>query len=321
MKRAIQYGAYLAVRFLLTGVHACSERMILRLALGLGRFMFAVDRKHRKIATQNLLRAEGMPRDPATISRLVRRVYEHFGTAFGESLIMPRQMARGVLREQMTLVDFHHLEEALRKGRGAIIVSPHLGNWELAGIRATMEGYPINSLTLPLGNPFIHEYFLRLRTAAGHRLIPREGAMKAMVQCLKANKVLVFLADQNAHEAGVLVPFFGRPASALRVPAIMSIKYGAPLVPMNLYRAPTGRHFVVATPPMEAPSGLDHETAVQQLTAAYTRRFEEFIRQHPDQWLWLHRRWRANPEIMAKQQEMRSREREARIKGTEFAGK
>jgi KDO2-lipid IV(A) lauroyltransferase len=230
---------------------------------------------------------------------MVRRVYRHFGTCVMEVLLLPRLRSREALVRRVERVDFHYMDAALARGRGVILVAPHMGNWEVTALSLSAAGYDLRSITLPLANRYLHQHFLKLRTFTGHTLIPREGAVKGMLECLRQNGVLVFLADQNAHERGVKVPFFGRLASTIRTPAVMSIKCSAPIVPLNLHRVGVDRHRVVATPPIEPIADPDHEKAVALMTAEYTRRFESFIREHPEQWLWLHHRWSDIPEVVA----------------------
>ena len=118
---------------------------------------------------------------------------------------------------------------------------------------------------------------------------------EAQAQQQKPN-ILVILADQDARKNGVFVPFFGRPASTVRSPALMALKYGSAIIPLHVYRAGRHEHRVVATEPIEIPQGLDREEAILKITADVTARLESFIRATPEQWMWLHARWKTKPE-------------------------
>lgn len=302
-----QFATYVVVRILFAVIECFDVRLALRLGKAVGRILYVLDAKHRNIAVKNLQRAEGMPRESSEIHRLVRRVYEHFGVAAAETLLASRLVARGELGRWVELKNPEILEEALKGGRGAVLVVAHLGNWELAALAVAARGFRINSLSRPVENPWLHAYFTPRRQATGHRLVFREGAIAAIGEVLKRNEVIVIMPDQNAHEKGVFVPFLGRPASTGRTTALMALKSGAPLIPAKAVRVGRGRHVVVFEPPIPRPEGVPLDEAVRRMTADFTARIEAWVREHPEQWMWLHARWKTKPP-----EERRAVEAEAR---------
>ncbi len=290
-----QFLIYVFIRTLVAVLEMLPDGLALRAGKFVGRLFYLLDAKHRNIGVKNLQRAEGMPKDPAEIHRLIRRVYEHFGVSLAEILLIPRMVARGELSQRVKLEGREHLDRALEEGRGAIIIVPHMGNWELAAMAVAAGGYKVNSVSRPIENPWLHEYFTPRRQATGHKLVFREGAIGAIREVLGRNEVIAIMPDQNAHEKGVFVPFFGRPASTGRTPALMAIKSGAPIIPAKSWRCGRLEHKVVFTPPLRPAPGVPLEEAVTRLTAEMTARIEEWVRERPEQWMWLHARWKTKP--------------------------
>jgi KDO2-lipid IV(A) lauroyltransferase len=287
---------YVLLRYVIAALDVFSYDLARRIGKLIGRVMYALDAKHRKIAVKNIERAEGMPKREKDIHRLVRRVYEHFAVGAIETLLIPRMMSRGDLDRIVKLEDFHHLDAALAKGRGAIVVLAHMGNWEVGGLAVSRKGYDLSSIARPIENPYLDAYVNRLRKSTGQEIIPKHRAVRSMAESLKANKILAILADQNARKNGIFVPFFGRPASTVRSPALMALKYGAPILAVNLFRSGRNEYRCVMTPEIPIPRGLDREKTVEKITADVTARLEGFIREHPEQWMWLHARWKTKPE-------------------------
>jgi KDO2-lipid IV(A) lauroyltransferase len=305
-----QVAMYVLLRYVIATLDVFSYDFARRVGKLIGRIMYVLDAKHRRIAVKNIERAEGMPKRTREIHRLVRRVYEHFAVGAIETLLLPRMVLRGDLDRVVKLENFHLLDEALSRGRGAIVVLAHMGNWEVTGLAVSRKGYDLSSIARPIENPFLDAYVNRLRKSTGQEIIPKHRAVRSMAESLKANKILAILADQNARKNGVFVPFFGRPASTVRSPALMALKYGAPILAANCYRSGRNEYRVILTPEIPIPKGPDREKLVERITADVTARLEGFIRQHPEQWMWLHARWKTKPETEAANFQLQASSRE-----------
>ncbi|HTF55795.1 MAG TPA: lysophospholipid acyltransferase family protein, partial [Planctomycetota bacterium] len=234
--RPAQLLFYILVRYTFCGLALLETRAALALARLIGRLLFVMDRKHRQIAERNVRRAEGLPKNAREIRRLVLGVYEHFAMSAVETYLIPRMIRRREFARQVERVDWHHMDEALAKGRGAIMACGHLGNWELAGVALSRSGCPLWSVARPIENPYMNAFVDGMRKSWGQKIILQDGAVRGMVDCLKRNSILGLLVDQNVRTNGVFVPFLGRPASTIRSPALLALKYGAPIVPVNIYR-------------------------------------------------------------------------------------
>jgi KDO2-lipid IV(A) lauroyltransferase len=185
------------------------------------------------------------------------------------------------------------VQEHLRSGRGAVIAIAHLGNWELAGLAASAEGYPLVSVARPLENPYVNAYLMNVRGLTGQRILLKRGSVREMIRTLREGGLLVILGDQRMRD-GLIVPFLGRPALTARTPATLSLRCEVPVFPVEIYRS-EGRpsvHVMSVSSPIRPEGFSGRADAIEAMTIAINERLGEFVRAHPDQWLWMHRRWK-----------------------------
>jgi len=161
----------------------------------------------------------------------------------------------------------------------------------LIGLAVCAAGHPLHSLARPIENPWIDGYLTRFRTQTGQQIISKYRALGEMIRVLQKNEILIIQVDQDARSHGVYVDFFGRPASTHRSPALLSLKYGTPIVVANIYRE-GGLHHCVLSDPILPEAYRTQPDPVRALTQAFTAKFEEFVRSRPDQWFWVHDRWK-----------------------------
>ena len=189
------------------------------------------------------------------------------------------------------------VKEALAREKGVLILIAHFGNYDLMGLYASkLFGYPLTIITKTLKNAELNELWWELRRKAGVNEVPSHNAYRACVRALRKNELVGFMLDQNRPAGqGVFVDFFGRSASTTPGLAFMSAQTGAPVVPVFMRRTAEGRHVLEARPIIEPPPDRKEET-LQACTAAYTKIIEDEVRRYPEQWLWLHKRWKSRPE-------------------------
>jgi len=288
--RPVQFLLYVILRSIVMVLSMFPYTSAPTIARVLGGLIRTIDRKHVRIATKNLERS-GNVCPPDQIPGFIVRVYEHIALGFVEMLMTPRMIERRELTSHVTLENFERLEEYQKAGKGVILTIGHQGNWEMCGLVVLLAGYKLNVLARPIDNPWIDRYLNRFRTLTGQRVMSRDRALGEMIRVLQNNGLLVIQMDQDARQSGVSVNFFGRPASTHRSPAVLSLKYGSPIVPVNVYREGP-HHRVIATEPIYPDAFRDHPDATKALTQAFSDRFEEFVRQHPEQWFWIHDRWK-----------------------------
>ncbi len=266
----------------------------MRLGRFLGRLTRLADRSHRRVAEGNAAWALGI--SPEEARELVRRVYRNVCTNFVEDLMLPKILKRMKLEDFSVIEGADILKAAMAKGKGAIVVTGHFGNWELAGrVLAHAAGGAL-VVARTQSNPLIEERARRFREGGGLKVAGREGALRKVLHHLRAGGCVAMLIDQNQRAGGVFVPFFGKLASTVPSPASLALKHGVPVLAGYSYRIGNElRHCFHCDPPFELIRTGDYHADVLANTALFTRRIEGFVRQRPDQWFWLHSRWRKRP--------------------------
>lgn len=259
----------------------------------LGDLGFAVLGRRRHLALDNLRRAfPELP--PAVVRRLGRRSYQHLGQLFVELCWLLAHPLERFL-ERVTVEGLDHLTSVMATSGRALILSAHLGNWELLTAASRLADYRLAVVVRPLDASWLNTLAERLRRRAGVELIDKRRALRPVLDALARGRMVGILLDQNAsRREGVFVPFFGRPASTSRAMAVLALRTGTPVVPIFVRREHAGRHRVVVHPPL-MPMAKGGDGAVVELTARCTAVIEAAIRETPEQWLWMHSRWRTRP--------------------------
>ena len=205
---------------------------------------------------------------------------------------------QGKLLEKITAEGWEHVEEARRRGKGAILVGGHLGNWEMAAVCFAIRGYPIQVVARRIYIEALNRTLIKMRERLGVKTIYRDGSMRSMIRCLQNNHFLAILPDQDVKRIqGIFVDFFGHPAYTPTGPALLAIGSGSPILVVRNIRK-DGHHLLTVDPPVYANRGTPRDEEVRRLVTHYTKRLEDFIRKDPTQWVWTHRRWRTRPESL-----------------------
>jgi KDO2-lipid IV(A) lauroyltransferase len=295
--RTLDYLVYLAVRGVVAVCQRLPIRVCYRLADALAVLAYRLDRRHRLVALDNLARAYGDALDPPARQRLVRDVYRHFCWMIMEMLQIPRRLHLTTWRERITLRGHERVLDRLLDGGPLVLVTGHYGNWEMAGYLFGLFGFPTHTVYRPLDNPYLDRFLREFRGRTGQRLIPKDGASEQMVAVMERGEVISALADQDAGPKGLFVDFFGRPASTFKAIALLAIQYDAPVVVGAARRI--GDHFryeVVCEEMIEPVQWRDQPDPVRWITQRYTYALERLIQRDPTQYLWLHRRWKHQPQ-------------------------
>jgi len=257
----------------------------------LGDLAWAALPRRRAVALENLTRA--FPERPAPeLARVGRDSFRHLGMNFVESCVFYfRPPAR--LLSRVSIEGLSHFEAADAQGRGMLLLTAHYGNWELLAASHALARFPLSVVMRPLDSPAFEPILERFRLRSGVELITKRRALTDIVDALRRRRMVGILLDQNAsRREGVFVPFFGVPASTSKGMALIALRTGAPVLPVFIRRRPDGRHVVHAGAPVPVPSDGD----VVAFTRAFNEAIEAAIRRAPEQWFWLHRRWKTRPE-------------------------
>jgi KDO2-lipid IV(A) lauroyltransferase len=269
------------------------DRAVLPLGAALGTLFYVALPRLRHVARVNLLHA--FPDcAPAETERRVRRCFQHQGRTLIEFLRMTHWDGKEIER-RVQECGLERLDAALAAGRGVILVSAHYGNWELAAARLVCAGYVVNVVARDADDTATNALLHRIRQTAGYQVIPRQHAARGVLACLRRNEVVVILMDQNTTQGEVYVDFFGRPAATTPAPAILARRTGARLVPGFIRRLADGTHVGEVLEPLEWQPSEDPERDAREITQRLTAHIEAWVRAEPEQWLWVHNRWKHQP--------------------------
>jgi KDO2-lipid IV(A) lauroyltransferase len=277
-----------------TAGRALPRRVSVALGERLGAVQFHLDRKRRRRTLEHLRAAYAGERSEREIHRIAAACFRHFGRAGAEALLFP-SLGLAEAQRYVHYQGLEHVRGAYERGKGVLLVSGHYGNWELIAHMQGWLGLRLALVTRPLDNPWLERRLARLRSLSGNVVIHREGAIKAMLQHLRRGIGVAIVIDQDAKEAGVFVPFFGRLASTTPTPALLALRTGAAIVPVFSVPRADGSYDVVYEPALRIEDTGDRERDVARITAELTARLEVWVRRHPQVWSWMHRRWRTRP--------------------------
>jgi Kdo2-lipid IVA lauroyltransferase/acyltransferase len=272
-------------------VQALSQHAAFRFGTRLGRLGYRLAARQRKRAVLNLHLAYGDAMSAAERERLTRRVFEHFGRGVVEFLRGPL-LTKTELEQRVTCDGWQHFEEARRDGGSVVLITAHLGNWEILGRWLTnVKGLPLTVVAREPENPALGQYMRQMREGAGFAALSKGESARNLLRVLKNGEVICILPDQNSGD--VFVPFFGVPAGTAAGPAALALHADAPLIPIYCLQQPDGTFRVLCLPPLSTPRTGDRKIDTRNLMAEANRVLEGVIRQYPDQWLWLHNRWKS----------------------------
>lgn len=260
----------------------------------LGDLAFWLDRRHREIMLDNLKFAMGAELNPQQRWDMARAIYRNLGQiVFEVGWTLTASSAE--LNRCIQIDGLDNYRAAYEKGRGVLVATGHMGNWELLPIVADRADIPINVLYRPLDFMPLNIFFEKLRTRFGARLIPTSHAMIRIVRALKKKEVVSILMDQSVDwYDGVWVDFFGRRTCTSNGMALIALKSRSPVIPVFLYREASGFRAVFGEEiPLEVTG--DKTKDIEKNTLNYSRAIEKAIRRHPEQWFWVHRRWKNRP--------------------------
>jgi KDO2-lipid IV(A) lauroyltransferase len=289
--------AYALVRALFSSADLVPERVLFALGRGLGRALWYTPL--RGLLRANIRAAYGIEPPSAaypTVDALARGSLEHLGLMLAEVLMLdrwqPRLMERCVAQDDLAGLG----KRLLAQGRGLILATGHLGNWELMGRAIALAGFEVNSLARAAFDPKVADWLVAWRARGGVRVVNRGSreAVRTLRERLRAGAGLGVLVDVDTKVSSVWVPFFGRLAKTPTAAADLALKMDAPLMVAWTWRERPGLYSGSAVEVPVQPTG-DREADVRRITAEVTAILERAIRAHPEQWVWVHRRFKSPP--------------------------
>ena len=254
----------------------------------LGGFIGPLLPVHRQ-GLDNLARA--LPeRSPAEVRRIARRVWCHLGRVAAEYPHL-RRFSVDAPDGRIELVGRAHLDEARRSATGGIFVSGHIGNWEIAAPTLERDGIPVTAVYRAANNPMVDRMIARFRSTVVQHLVPKgHDGTRELVRALGAGRHVALLVDQKLN-SGIPVPFFGRDAMTAPAVATFALRYDCPIWPVRVERLGGVEYRVTIYPKLALPEEGTREERTRAIMVTINQVLEDWIRERPEQWLWLHRRW------------------------------
>jgi KDO2-lipid IV(A) lauroyltransferase len=269
----------------------------LRTAKLMGNIWWLLMKRHRDRAMDNLRPALGDRYSEAELLRIARRSFEHFAQLYLVELVMtPRLITEWSWARYVTLDNLGPALRELLADRGVIMLTAHFGNYELLGYTIARLGLPLSAVMRPLDNPLVNDFILSSREGGGVDLLYKKGAMESADEIIESGGTLCFISDQDAGRKGIFADFFGRPASWYKSIGLLAMQHQAPLVVGYAVRERPGFHYrIVAERIIQPEEWVDHDDPLGWLTQTFAHALEAGIRRWPEQYLWMHRRWKTRP--------------------------
>ena len=271
-----------------------SWRAATNLAGHIGTLFYAPFGIRRRVAEKQI--AAAFPEfSSREVTRVARESYRHLGRVAAETALLSRLDGSGILAHMEGISGLELFVRQRHEGQGAIVLTGHVGNWEIGGAAVAASGVPIDVVVRLMGNPLFDAYLTETRSRLGMTVVRDRDAVRHTARAMRSGHVMAFLIDQSGlHIASSFVPFFGRPAKTPRGPAVLALRLGVPVFFGVSIRQPDGRYRMDIREIMTERTGdTDHD--VDTILNEYSRLLEQYVRATPEQYFWQHRRWKRQP--------------------------
>jgi len=292
----MDYLVYLLVRVVVCVLQMLSLRAACGAANGLAWLAYYLDRRHRLVADDNLRQAFPGRYTDAERDQLVRAVYRHFFTLLMEMLHTNRRFTLSTWHRHFKLINGAPVLEMVLARRPVLMVTGHLGNWELGGYYMCMAGFPMCAIARRLDNTFLDAFLRQYREHTGQQILDKNDDFDRIQAVLAQGGMLATLGDQDAGQRGLFVDFCGRPASTHKAIALLALEYNVPLAVLGVIRTGGPLEYETIIEDFILPEDYQGQPdAVRAITQRFTTALERLINRHPEQYFWLHRRWKHQP--------------------------
>jgi Kdo2-lipid IVA lauroyltransferase/acyltransferase len=264
---------------------------VVALGAGMGELAYRLDRKHTHVALDNLQSAFDHTLSLAERRRITRACWRHYGRITADAAAFPR-LAPSEIGTRIRYEGLDTLKAAYGEGRGVLVVSGHFGHWELIAYMQGFLGLPMLMITKPMKNPRLERALASVRTGSGNVIVAKDNAVREVLKALGRGIGVAVMIDQDARGSGIFVPFFGRPSSTITTAGTLHLRTGAAVVAAFSYPEPGGA-WRITYERMTFP-GLtgDRDRDARRITEETTALLESKIRERPELWMWMHRRWK-----------------------------
>jgi len=265
------------------------------LGKALGVFVSILPVTRLRVSLENIQNTLGNSMKECEVARLNREVYKHFGQTLFELSRIFRINDKN-LDKYIAFEGAENLTKALAKGRGVFLLSAHLGNWEMITAAVSIRYGRLSAIASTQHSPAVERLIKTIRTRFGMEVIPKKKGLKKMISAIKQNKIVGILLDLNTKwDQGVFVDFLGRPSCTNKSLALMALKMDTPIIPAFSVREKDGLYHIKFGEEVKLIRTGDRTADIEDNTALFTRIIEAQVKKYPDQWLWIHRRWKTLP--------------------------
>ena len=292
MRYRLEYAlAWLLIR----GISILPRPVARAAGIGLGQLVYLLHGKLRRVGMRNLQLA--FPEKSAhERRRILRGEFTSLGRQLAEVCLFPRYTRENVTK--IVVYDgFENFERAEARGKGVIYLTAHLGGWELSAFSHSIQGHPLHVVMRGMDNPFLDRFITHLRTMHGNRAVDKDNFVRGLLSAMKAGETVGILMDTNmTPPQGVFVDFFGIPACTASGLARIALRTDAAVVPgFTIWDRKLRKYRLRFDPALALIRTGDEEADIVANTALFTKVIEQYVRLYPDQWLWVHRRWKTRP--------------------------
>jgi Kdo2-lipid IVA lauroyltransferase/acyltransferase len=296
-KKAVRTLIFISLRSVAFLSRSLSWQVGVRLGGWIGTLFFHLLQRERTKSLESLKIAFGSSKSERDLNEILKKSFQSLGKGLIE-IINFQNLKEEEINALITIEGEEYLKEAEREGKGTILITGHIGNWELMAATLSVRGYPLHVIAAPLYDPRIDEWIVDLRARFDIETISRgsPSSSKRILSVLRKKEILGLLIDQDTQTHGVFVNFFNKKAYTPGGAAQLALKSGATTLMCFVTRLPNNRHRITIEKPMVLTQTDNHQKDIEVNTARFTSHIEEHIKQYPDQWVWMHRRWKTKPE-------------------------
>jgi len=251
---------------------------------------FFIAKKDREAVAENL---RAVLKKEKSLSRtLARKVFRNFGLYLVDFFRIHR-LDKEYVKRKVRIEGLENVEKVLKEDRGVVLLTGHIGNWEMGGVVVAIMGYDISAVALNHRHQNINQFFIRQREKKGLKVITMNAVMKRCVSALLKKGMLALLGDRDFTNSGIMLDFFGIPTSIPRGPAFLSLRTNCPVVPVFFIREGRYNYTFIFDKPIEVEriSGVEENEIVRQATLKFTQILEKYIKKYPEQWLVFRKFW------------------------------
>jgi len=282
---------YIIIRAAIGSIRLVPRSVSIILGSALGRIAPYIARNEYNLAVEHLRIAFGSEKKEQDIRRLARETFRYLAMNFVDTARLIK-----INRKELHNISIPHnierMKEAFNRGKGGILLTSHTGCWEIMGAYLTSIEIPIAAISRKLYDPRLERMIMETREHNGMENITRGSNTRDIIRTLKKGSILAILVDQDTKIKGTFVDFFGKPAYTATAPAQIALRYKIPIIPVFTYRDTDHNHHICVKEPIEPKTTDYNDSDVNELTAHISKVMESFIREHPEQWVWFHRRWK-----------------------------